>query len=269
MGCEGGDAPSTKEPEVWKPAETFERLSQDEKDALFNAPTLPNFAPPRRDTDPDNSLPDDPLDLAGGSSETTPPERPVAPHRDTNTAGGFNVERPDMFAKKYDTLPSEQVKTPTGVLDAAWTAGGRLPGREHIETTHRIEDLEAWADNLAALAEEKVGEARSEKDKTIQQADTLTSNVNFELRQEREANERQKHEAEKAAALALQWKEYSEQVTQPISPAMSPCSCCSHTFVAGEGPGRAAISGCRGGHEGGRGDEGAGIRHRRGGKGQP
>jgi hypothetical protein len=147
---------------------------------------------------------------------TVPPPPPLTVvHHDTASSNGLAIERPDMFDKKYDTQPSEQVHTgQNGVLDAKWTVGGRIKGRENIETASRISDLEAWADSLAALAESKVAEARTDREKTLEQADKLSSNVAAELQQANEANQRQAHEAEKAAALALQWKEYSEQVKE-------------------------------------------------------
>jgi hypothetical protein len=111
MGCEGGDSPEVQGTAPPQFGGTFKHMSEQEREDLFNgAPGAGEAAE------------------AAEAAEATP----MVQHSDSGQ--GLSVARPDLKAAKYDTQPAEQIRDGGGhVLDAKWTAGGRLPGREHIE----------------------------------------------------------------------------------------------------------------------------------------
>ncbi|GMH77709.1 hypothetical protein TL16_g07503 [Triparma laevis f. inornata] len=133
---------------------------------------------------------------------------------DTGGVDGFKVaDPPNLSLNHYETEPAELIKTgQDGVLDASWTVGGRVKGRENIEREKQLRDLDRWAAELKAEAEKEVEIARTEKKKREEEANKARTDAGLEVAQVKREKERLEQEAQKAADLARQWKEYSEQV---------------------------------------------------------
>jgi len=188
----GGDAPRTEEVIKVKKHATFGEMTPEEIEASFK-----------------NSG-------NGAAAESTPP--PVAPmlelEGDTGDVDGFKVaDPPNLSISHYETEKAELIKTGQGgVLDASWTVGGRVKGRENIEKEKQLRDLDRWAAELKAEAEKEVELARTEKKKREEESGRIRSEADQEIAQAKRDKERLEQEAQKAADLARQWKEYSEQV---------------------------------------------------------
>ena len=97
--------------------------------------------------------------------------------------------------KNYGRLPSETIRTGQGgVLDAAHTVGGRLPSRVNAEDDLRKSDINQWAHGI-----------RDEAIKALKEQEEYSSDL-------KRTSELKSAEADKAAELARQWKDYAEAV---------------------------------------------------------
>ena len=97
--------------------------------------------------------------------------------------------------KNYGRLPSETIKTGQGgVLDAAYTVGGRIPSRVNAEDDLRKKDVNQWAHGI-----------RDEAAKALTDGSKYANDLQNE-------NKQKKAEALQATELARQWKEYAEAV---------------------------------------------------------
>ncbi|GMH62893.1 hypothetical protein TrRE_jg4225 [Triparma retinervis] len=152
----------------------------------------------------------------GGGAEggrETERDLPKGSITDTGAANGFLIEDPNIHARNYDREGADTVKTGQGgVLDASWTVGGRVEGREDVERMKQIEDLDAWARDVKKRAEEEVAKARREKLEADATSEEVARAANKAVEEAMKERERQEHEAMKSAELARQWKDYSEKV---------------------------------------------------------
>jgi len=155
-------------------------------------------------------------------SVTTPAPRPESPELDTKrydnvdsgSIDGWEVPLPPK-AKEFKREKIDEVTTGNGgVLDSAWTVGGRVKGREYAEKDRHKVDLDEWANEVSKMAMDKVAIARAEAENVREIEGKGRSEAVKQMESERQIRRNKQHEAERAADLAIQWQKYAEEVAE-------------------------------------------------------
>ena len=191
FNCKGGDTPKEVEEIKIKKHKTYGEMSAEELEASFRhsastpAPTAAASLP-----------------------------KQLKRQQDNGDVDGFRVQEPEnLKIKNYETENSELVKTAQGgVLDASWTVGGRVKGRENVEKEKQLRDLDQWAKEVKQEAEKEVEDARKEKKRQQEEMERTHAQAMQEIEKAKRDKDHMEHEAQKAADLARQWKEYSEEI---------------------------------------------------------
>mmetsp|Transcript_24186 Transcript_24186/g.48100 ORF Transcript_24186/g.48100 Transcript_24186/m.48100 type:complete len:593 (+) Transcript_24186:92-1870(+) len=191
FNCKGGDAPKEVQEIKIKKQRTYGEMTAEELEASFRqsaSTPAPTAAVPR--------------------------QKQFKRQQDNGDVDGFRVQEPEnLRIKNYETENSELVKTGQGgVLDASWTVGGRVKGREKVEKEKQLRDLDQWAKEVKQEAEKEVENARKEKKRQQEEMERTRAQAAEEIEKAKRDKDRMEHEAQKAADLARQWKEYSELI---------------------------------------------------------
>jgi len=145
--CEGGDAPKVVKVKKFKKNKTFGSMDTDQIEAEFGAKKGGAW------------------EMGEGEEDSMKSPQVAAQHSDTGATNGFRIDSPDIRITNYDREKADTITTgQDGVLDASWTVGGRVQGREDIERMKQIKDLDAWAQDVKKKAELEVKQAREERE---------------------------------------------------------------------------------------------------------